>query len=556
MKILLAYISEYRDRNDYYMSLMPSGLTSIASYLQEKGHDVKLANYSASGWKKGAGDIIRENPDALGVSIFSFNRTDSFRMIKKARASLTAVKIIIGGPHATFLSGEIMKRHGEIDYIVAGEGELALSSLLDDMGKGVPREKIIHGGRIDDLDTLPAAPEFTGELSGVNTREQYKYIITSRGCPGSCTFCSSPAFWERKVRYRSAEHVFNEIKYIHEKYGIIYFSIRDDNFTLNKKRVLEFSKLLQKSGIYLMWNCQARVDTVDQEMLVEMKRAGLEHIQYGVESGSGEMLRRYGKSIDTADIIKAAELTRNAGIYLSIYLMTGMEGEGPEDIRKTVSLMKKVRPGDCIISPVAYYPGTALYNDMKNKGKIRDAHWFENRESGLYVRDDNDARTGMAELAEAAYRIASSSGYGERDFAGHRLVAGDDCWVTDIMEGDMFMAGGYYDRAEKCLEKVIQSYPGNIWGFYRMGQLKQEQGEFPGAVLFYKKAQSINPEFYGTWMNLAAVYLAQSNLAQSNRYLAQSNRAAALEHIEKAYQINSYHKKIKEIRKKCLRHGK
>ena len=220
----------------------------------------------------------------------------------------------------------------------------------------------------------------------MNPNEQYKFIITSRGCPSSCTYCSSPNFWQKKVTYRSAENIIEELVYIRKRFGIIYFSIRDDNFTLNKKRVLEFCSLLSKSNLYMMWNCQARVDTIDEEMLIAMKRCGLEHIQFGVESGSEKILQLYDKHITVNKIKSAAAITRKVGIYLSYYLMTGMTGETPEDIEETRKLISETKPHDVIISPVAYYPGTEIYTNSIKNGKVKDNIWFDTELNGiLYI---------------------------------------------------------------------------------------------------------------------------------------------------------------------------
>jgi radical SAM superfamily enzyme YgiQ (UPF0313 family) len=284
-------------------------------------------------------------------------------------------------------------------------------------------------------------------------------------------FCSSPEFWQRRVRYRSPESIFREIKYLNDRYGIIYFSVRDDNFTLSKKRVLKFTRLLRESRMYIMWNCQGRVDTVDEEMLTAMKQAGLEHIQYGVESGSEKILSQYAKHITLQQIEHAAAITRRVGVYLSMYLMTGMEGETERDTDATRSLIKRVLPSDGIVSPVALYPGTVLYEQAKNQGLVSDALWFENENAGVFLRDDGQVKRWMNELLSELASIKKKSRYREEDFRKHRQVVGDDCWVTDIMEGDWYLTIRRYRNAEECYRRVITKYPQNPWGHLRMDTL-------------------------------------------------------------------------------------
>jgi radical SAM superfamily enzyme YgiQ (UPF0313 family) len=275
------------------------------------------------------------------------------------------------------------------------------------------------------------------------------------------------------VRYRSPERIVREIQLLNEKYGIIYFSLRDDNFTLSKERVLAFTKLIQEKKLYIMWNCQARVDTIDEEMLVAMKRSGLEHIQYGVESGSEKVLRLYNKYSSIENIKKAAALTRRVGVYLSLYLMTGMEKEAQDDTNKTIGLIKKISPNDGIVSPVALYPGTELYQRVKEKGSITDDIWFDKLESGIYLRTDRQVSKWMTELILELERIKNKSRYTDKDFKLHRQVSGTECWVTDILQGDYYFAEKQYKKAQECYQHIINNYPQNPWGHLRIKELKK-----------------------------------------------------------------------------------
>jgi anaerobic magnesium-protoporphyrin IX monomethyl ester cyclase len=506
MKVLLAYLCEYKQRSDYFTSLLPYGLISLASYLETEGYDVILANLSAYGYRKGADYIVREKPDILGVSIYTFNRTESFKLVKEVRKKLPGIKIAAGGPHVSALAEETLLRTRAIDWIVKGEGEHAFHRLLKILEANETPERIIEGERIKDLDTIPAATLFRGKLKGVDIHEQYKYIITSRGCPHSCSYCSSPGFWGRETRFRSAESIYNEIESLYKKYGIIYFSIRDDNFTLNKRRVIELCRMLRENSIHIMWNCQSRVDTIDLEMLVEMKRAGLEHIQYGVESGSERMLGKYDKSISRKQIERAADMTRSAGVYLSVYLMCGMSGETEADTEKTVDMIKRIKPSDGIVSPVAYYPGTYLYDEDKRKGKISDDVWFQSNEPGIFIRNDSFVPRSIERILVALERTGGKGKYGKKDFISHREVTGEDCWVTDIMEGDYFFSIENFRGAESAYKRVVENYPDNIWGHYRMGRLMVSGGKPEKALEYYRAASRAVPGFYGPWLKMAEIH--------------------------------------------------
>ncbi|HPS58911.1 MAG TPA: radical SAM protein [Spirochaetota bacterium] len=534
MKIICVYLCNYSDRNDYYISLMPYGITSIAAYLESRGHVVTLANFSSYGYKKAVELTIDQNADVAAVSIFSFNRYESLKYIRELKKRNPRITIIAGGQHPTFLSDEIADRYPEIDFIIKGEGELAISSLLNNTGSA---KKIITGDRITDIDSLPFPSLFHGITIGVNANEQFKYIITSRGCPNSCTYCSSPAFWKRKVSMRSSESIINELIHLREKYGIIYFSIRDDNFTINKKRVLEFCRMLDESRLYMMWNCQARVDTIDEEMLIAMKQAGLEHIQYGVESGSERILRAYDKATTREMIIRAAKITRETGVYLSFFLMAGMHDETGSDINDTISLIKETLPHDSIVSPVAYYPGTAIYTDDRGKGLIEDSAWFDSADSGIYLHDTSKTSGAIEKILHENNRISVKAAYKPPDVKKHRIKTGDNCWMNDIIEGDIWQDSSSLEKASACYKRIIDAFPENIWGYLRLSESLEHISPLQSSAVL-KKASELIPGNYEVWYRLAQVY----------RIIG--DKKNALESASEAFRLNPMNTDVSHLYKK------
>ncbi len=537
MKVLLAYLCHYEDRGDYHMSLMPVGVMTIAAYLEQSGFEVTVANFSRTGHRKAAAKIAALKPDVVGISLFTHNRVDSLKLARAVKKELPRSRIVAGGPHATHLASEIVRRVPEIDYIIPGEGEVPLKHLLKKIEAGrPPKNRIIEPETIEDLDTIPAPHEFGGALIDIDPNEQLKNVITTRGCPHDCSFCCSPAFWKRKVRFRSPAHILKEAEALYRKNGIIYFSIRDDNFTLNKERVLEFADLLKKSGVYLMWNCQSRVDTIDEEMLIAMKRAGLEHIQYGVESGSEKILKEYNKHITIEKIRHAAKITRRTGVYLSIYLMTGMKNETAADTAKTKSLIRSILPGDGIVSPVALYPGTRLYEEELSSGAIHDSIWFQRGEAGIFLRNDPQVAASMRDLLNELSIIREKSWYREADFQRHRAVTGTECWVTDILEGDYHLDEENHELAERSYLRVITAHPDNPWGFLRMGKLKFRTSEFESAAENYSMVTRLVPAYYGGWLKLA-----ESHIARGERTLARNC-------VAEAYRLNRFDLRVKNLK--------
>lgn len=538
MKILLCYICPPRERDDYYISLLPYGLFSIAAYLDSLNkYSITLANFSKIGVSKGAVLAVDESPDIIGVSIFSFNRDISLLLIKKIKQLLPNAKIFIGGHHATFLADELLGRCPEIDFIIKGEGEELTAECIDKLNRGQPIKKIVSGSRIQNLDKLPLPSDYKGKLIGVNNNEQQKIIITTRGCPNNCTFCSSPAFWSCRVAFRSPASVSKEIINIRKRFGIIYFSVRDDNFTVNKKHVLETSAALAASNLYMMWNCQARVDTIDIDMLLEMKAAGLEHIQLGVESGSPAMLAKYNKNITREKIVDAAKAARQAGVYLSIYLMTGMVNETQQDVEQTVDIIEQIKPHDGIVSPVAYYPGTALYNEMKAKGKITDDVWFNTDDNALLAREDKQAKKSMMRLLTKLENMSERAFYTPSDFEKHRKKDGG-LWITNIMEGDYYFDEGDMSSACNFYDMVIKEHPENIWGYMRVGKAQAAMKEYKQAAATYSKAIEIVPNFFGAYLK------AGETLLHINK------KKEAYGYAQTALKLNPYDERVKRLWKK------
>ena len=143
---------------------------------------------------------------------------------------------------------------------------------------------------------------------------------------------------------------------------------------------------------------------------------------------------------------------------------------------------------------MALYPGTALYEQAKNKGLVSDAVWFENKNAGVFLRDDGQVKRWMNELLSELASIKKKSRYREEDFRKHRQVVGDDCWVTDILEGDYYCENKHYAQAEKIYRRVISRYQHNPWGYLRMASLKLAVGERKRAEQLYVRVKEIVPQ--------------------------------------------------------------
>ncbi|MBJ6751961.1 B12-binding domain-containing radical SAM protein [Geomonas anaerohicana] len=539
MKILLAYKCHPQGAKDPFTSLLPVGLLSLNAVLRQAGHRVTLANLSRSSWAQCRELLQRLSPDLVGISQFTHNRSESIRLASLAKENAPACCVVLGGPHATHSWQEQLERHSEVDAIVLGEGEQTLLELVQARAEGRPlaqvagvacREgkEIVPGaprGAVADLDRLPLPGEDPGETIGVDLRRQLEFVITSRGCPASCLFCSSPLFWGRGVRFRSPASVVEELRLLKERYGLIYFSFRDDTFTANRTRVLEICRLIEEQRLHILWNCQSRVNAVDEEMLVAMKRAGCECIQFGVESGSPEMLKALGKKILPADVERAAAAARKVGINLSVYLITGIPGEGDQDLQQTVRLIERIRPQDGQVSPLVYYPGTELLYGAVRRHEV-PADLFEKKEGeGFLVRRDPFVERSRQSMLKALQKAGEKARFTRADFAAQRQLVGYS-FVTELLQAEALEQEGDWEGAVRLCRGMTRQEPDNPWGWLQMAGVQERVGDLAGATRSYQKLAQLVP-------NHLPAFVALGELA-----LAQGDRAAAARHYQRALELD------------------
>jgi anaerobic magnesium-protoporphyrin IX monomethyl ester cyclase len=485
MRILLAYKSHAAGTADPYTSLLPVGLGYINACLRKKGFQSRIANLSGSGWKKAETLLNREKADILGVSQFTHNRIESLILARLAKKLNPACFVVFGGPHASHRAREILDQERAVDVVILGEGEETFLELAGSLAaKGDPIDRVrgiaFRGGngvvltpprdRIADLDLLPIPAAYYDDAIGVDLKRQLEFIITSRGCPASCRFCASPRFWGKSLRFRSPRSIVDEIRFIRDRFGLLYFSIRDDTFTADRERVLEFCRLLLREKLFILWNCQSRVNAVDEEMLCWMKRAGCECIQFGVESGSENVLALLGKRITPEQVKIAASATRKAGINLSVYLITGVIGETEEDLEATLRLIGEIKASDGQVSPLAYYPGTALFEKSVAAGVARQDLFESGSAEAFYVRDDPFvARSTMSLLAKLA-KVAQQSRFKAKDFRLQKEALGY-CHATNVLAGEYYESEGRWRLAEAEYNEIVGRESDNPWGWLMLGEL-------------------------------------------------------------------------------------
>ncbi len=326
------------------------------------------------------------------------------------------------GTHVTPMHRETMERFPALDFVLRGEPELTLQELVSTLeaeagdrkqGAGGSRheagvqdglallggveglvwrrdgEIVVNPDRpfIQQLDDLPLPlhdllPLDKYRIPMING--PYSFVVTSRGCPGGCTFCIKHVTYGRSVRIRSPESIFEEILLL-QRLGIHNVHMYADLFTVDRKQVEGLCALILEAGLDLHWTCNSRVDFVDQELLRLMARAGCGTISWGIESGNAEILKRVHKGTNPAQAERALRWARTAGIRNWGYFIIGLPGETEDTIRQTIRFAKALPLDIALFHIAAPYPGTPFYYEVINQG------WF--RSGGQWDEVDMDRST-------------------------------------------------------------------------------------------------------------------------------------------------------------------
>ncbi|MBI5115645.1 cobalamin B12-binding domain-containing protein [Candidatus Poribacteria bacterium] len=382
---------------------LPLGLAYLGGELLHADHQVSAIDLMLSKPEEARADLARRffdfQPDIVGVTCNSHERLAAFEVARWIK-SLQDIPVVMGGPHVTFTAEQTLCSVREVDIVVLHEGEHALRDICDSMTNGSSLDdvkgivfrrngrilKTQHRPFIADLDLLPMPARHLFEQDKydlylpIEDRPKAVHIVSSRGCPYPCFFCSATRMAGGKARMRSAEHVVREVQMVaedHPSYKWVFFY--DDHFTLSKERVMEICERMMQKRLGLNWGCYGRADSLDKELVRAMKAAGCRMISFGVESGSDHVLRLMGKRVNRQAIDKAIDLTKSEGIVARCSFFFGYPGERFVDVFKTLRMISKMglEKDEVVWSecPVLY-PGTILLDKLVRDGFIsQDFNW-------------------------------------------------------------------------------------------------------------------------------------------------------------------------------------
>jgi magnesium-protoporphyrin IX monomethyl ester (oxidative) cyclase len=395
----------------------PLGVSYIAAFLEKNGQRVKILDAVASGWRtkqtvhRGGQPFVRVGlapseireevsawkPDVVGIScLFSsqaHNAHEVARLVKSVDKDITTV---FGGAHPSVLPQKTLQ-DPNVDFVVIGEGELTMLELVNSLGDTNRYPKILglafkRKGEfslnpprpfIEDIDTLPfparhllPMEEYFRAAAGHGAAERksrFTSMITSRGCPRNCIFCSIHTVWGHRWRPRSPERVLEEIELLVKDYGVEEIHFEDDNLTLNPKRMEAICDGIMERGLDISWATPNGVDinTLDRDLLKKMKLSGCYWLCFGLEHGDPYFRSKViGKTISGEHAKNVVRWANELGMWTNGFFIIGLPGETPETVGKTLRFAKELDLDFASFFIATPYPGTRLYELATSEGYI------------------------------------------------------------------------------------------------------------------------------------------------------------------------------------------
>lgn len=372
-----------------YVRARPLGLGHLAAYLESKGRETRvidgqICELTEENLSK---EIEEFSPNVVGITSTTALASAAHEVAKWVKNISKDVKVVMGGVHPTVLPGETLE-DDNVDVVVRGEGEITFFELVRTFETGANLgnvlgvsfkndAEIVHNVNrpfIEDLDSLPPVSDH------ILPRRLYDgyAILTARGCPFNCIFCSSRTLWGTRYRVRSPENVFVEIDSMVEKYNPEEIAFFDESFVVNKKRTEKICNMFIERGYHkkISWICSSRADLIDEPVLEKMREAGCNAISFGIETASQRLLDVLKKRTSPEINEKAVRMAKKAGIRnVRATFILGIPTETREESLATIKYAKKLPLDSAKFSIATPYPGTELYRVALSEGMNIPKDW-------------------------------------------------------------------------------------------------------------------------------------------------------------------------------------
>jgi anaerobic magnesium-protoporphyrin IX monomethyl ester cyclase len=359
----------------------PYGLLSLAAQLLKAGLRVSVFNLSNYPWREVERLIHRLDADLFGLSCLTANRRGMAMMVRFIRRVHPGARIVVGGPHVSALPIATLEHVPEIDVVVLGEGEHTFLEIVD---------RLLRAETIDDLPGTawrsgtrcqigpPLMPiKYLDTLASPTDYYDIGTLLTSRGCPMRCTFCSSRMMWGRRPRFHSVDFVLDMLEAAVHRHGRKIIAIKDDTFTADKDRALEICRQIRHRGLDFIWSCETRADCLDEELLWAMRMAGCKRISLGVETASEEILKNIRKQVLPDQVRDITLLIKRYGIQVRYYMMVGNRGETYETFQQSIDFINRCQPNQFVFSQLHLYPGTEEFDLFMANGIVSPEIFFQ-----------------------------------------------------------------------------------------------------------------------------------------------------------------------------------
>lgn len=486
----------------------PYGLFALGAAAIRAGHQVKVLNLSSFAWPEVERVIGALDADVFGLSCWTANRRGVRYVCALIKQLHPRARVVVGGPHATPLGPELIQRIPEIDAVCVGESDVTFLELLARHERGeswvqtagtVTRDgaEVVQGperAQVKKLDDL-ACPQhhFPTHI-----------LMTSRGCPWNCTFCGAETSWGRGFRANSIDYVLDAMQSALAKLPVKMIQIKDDTFTTNKKRVVDFCRALRARKMGVSWSCDTRVDLLTDELCKEMRLAGCARLSLGVESGSQKVLDLIDKKITPDEIAASTELAKRYGIKVRYYMMLGNRGETIETFEETLAFLQRARPHEYVFSCLSIYPGTRDFEDAEKLWLDRNVYFTETFQElkapfdadeattahlDAWFRDNTGLRTlqvdGITEYQAILQRLP--------DFAGAHLDLAAAYYRAALPAGDTKLLAAAEVHVQRALS-LEHPLPGLCYN--HLACIAYARGDVQAMMDHFSEAARVDPQHW------------------------------------------------------------
>ncbi len=383
LNLNLLYV-RYLDSVDRELHV-PLGCLYLTRAIEDAGFRVDFRDYQLNDFTEPFEverivEFLGETADIVGFSCMANLLPFTILAMQKFKQIYPEKFLVLGGVGTKSVEEKIMQRFPWIDCIVVGEGELTGPELVRAVKNQSSLETVPglvfrnqHGSvvrtspraRIESLDQQPF-PAF--EKIDLQNYQGYG-ILSSRGCPYPCTFCSVAPVWDHHSTFRSNDSIIEEMKLLHERAGVKMFLFQDEYFVSTKKRVLDFCEKLQNSGMKVFWKSFGRVDLTDVEMMQAMADSGCVELRFGIESGSDRILQMVKKGFSAADAVEIVSAAQKIFPRVDAFYVWGFPFETMDDFHQTVFQMVMFRMMGVRILPslLCLLPQTELFIENRDR---------------------------------------------------------------------------------------------------------------------------------------------------------------------------------------------